>query len=355
MRRLSISTTKHLPPRPLSHSHSHSHRFLTSIRPDPLSSNSESVNHSYLVPLAKLHKRPPNEAQFIHYITVCAKAGALREATQLFDKMPDLKCTPTVASLNQLLSLLCEKSEGLYMVRDVLLKSQRMGIRVDRSTFRILIDALCRNAKAKFAIEIMGLMGLFECDPDPRMYSLVLKSLCENSNSWSDVIAFIREMGNAGFSARIWDCHMVIDFLVKEGKVDEAYCFVNEMKDDGTKPDVNCYNKVLSGFCESGKSDMVDKVFDEMLINGLVPNICTFEIYISGLAKKGDVDEMVKMVKCMERTGFNATVQIYNMVIGEYMRSGEICRARELMDEMVRKGIKWNSDTLSRYYEKEIS
>jgi len=79
-------------------------------------------------------------------------------------------------------------------------------------------------------------------------------------------------------------------------------------------------------------------VFDKMLINGLVPNMCTFEIYISGLAKKGDADKMIKTVKCMERTGFNANVQNHNMMIGEYMHSGEISRARELIDEMVRKG-----------------
>lgn len=307
-----------------------------------------------MVPLAKILKRPPNEAQFIHYIRVYAKAGLLHEATQLFDKMPELNCTPSTASLNQLLSVLCEKREGLYMVKDVLLKSQEKGIRVDESTFSILIEALCRNSKAKFAIEIMKLMGLFECDPDLRMYSLVLQSLCEDSNSWSDVIAFVREMQRAGFMPSMMDFYKVIALLVKEGKVDEAYCFVNEMRIDGAKPDVNCFNKVLLGFSEAGRFDMVDEVFDEMLIRGLIPNVCTFEIYIGGLAKKGDVDGMVKMVKCMERTGFNANVQIYNMIIGGFMCSGELNKARELMDEMVRKGIKWNSDTLSLYYEKEL-
>jgi pentatricopeptide repeat protein len=37
----------------------------------------------------------------------------------------------------------------------------------------------------------------------------------------------------------------VIDFPVKEGKVDEAYSFVNEMKVDGTKSDVNFYNSLI--------------------------------------------------------------------------------------------------------------
>ncbi|KAJ4779959.1 Pentatricopeptide repeat-containing protein [Rhynchospora pubera] len=268
------------------------------------------------------------------------------EATQLFDKMPELKCTPTAASLNQLLSILCDKKEGLYMVKDVLLKSHEMGIRVDRSTFWVLIEALCKHGKAKFAIEIMGVMGLFECNPDPKMYSLVLKSLCDSddSNGWSDVIAFVGEMRNAGSLLTNSDCYMVIDLLVKEGKMDEAYCLVTEMRIDGTNPDINCFNKLLSGFCQAGRFDMVDKVFDEMLIGGMVPNVHTFEIYIDGLAKKGDVDGMVKMVKCMERAGFNANVQIYNTMIGQFMRSGKSNEARELMDEMVKKGIEWNSD-----------
>jgi hypothetical protein len=34
-----------------------------------------------------------------------------------------------------------------------------------------------------FAIEITGLMGLVDSDPDLRMYSLLLKSLCEDSDS----------------------------------------------------------------------------------------------------------------------------------------------------------------------------
>ncbi|KAJ3684122.1 hypothetical protein LUZ61_013286 [Rhynchospora tenuis] len=250
--------------------------------------------------------------------------------------MPELKCTPTAASLNQLLSILCERKERLYMVKDVLLKSQEMRIRVDTSTFWVLIEALCKHRKAKFAIEIVGVMGLFECDPDPRMYSHVLKSLCDcdDPNSWSNKIAFVGEMRNAGFLLTNLDCYKVIGLLVKEGKIDEAYCFVTEMSIDGTNPDINCYNKLLSGYCEAGRLVMVDKVFDEMLIGGMAPNVHIFEIYIDGLAKKGDVDGVVKMVKCMERAGFNANVKIYNKMIGGFMHSGKSNEVRELMDEI---------------------
>ncbi|KAB5573920.1 hypothetical protein DKX38_001114 [Salix brachista] len=67
------------------------------------------------------------------------------EAIELFYRIPKFRCVPSVYSLNNLISVLCRNSKGLKLVPGILLKSQVMNIRVEESTFQVLITALCRR------------------------------------------------------------------------------------------------------------------------------------------------------------------------------------------------------------------
>ncbi|XP_020101953.1 pentatricopeptide repeat-containing protein At2g38420, mitochondrial [Ananas comosus] len=287
---------------------------------------------------------PTPEAIFLDLIRNFGKFGLIREALDVFFKIPRLRCAPTAKSLNLLLGILCRRKEGLLLVRDVLLRSPELNIRIEESTFRVLVRALCRIGKVGSAIELMRLMPLHECEPDAKMYSLVLRTICKELGS-AEAVDFLEEMRSVGFVPSVPECNAVIGALVRDGKVNDAYFVLNQMIFDGRRPDVGSYNMVLSGLSSKGNFKEVDELFDEMLLTGTVPDKFTYNTYIDGLCKRGDFERAGRMVECMGRVGCNPDIETYNILIAGYVRVSEIRKAREVMNEVRENGIRWNSHT----------
>ena len=284
---------------------------------------------------------------FTDLIKIYGNANKLEEAVSLFFEIPKFRCVPSVYSLNVLLSVLCKKSEGLKWVPQVLLNSQKMNIRVEESTFRILTIALCRIRRVGYAIEILNYMINDGYDLDSKICSLILRSLCEQEGFCGsvEVMGFVERMRKLGFCPGIMDYSNVIRFLVKERKGFDALGVLNQMKVDGIKPDIVCYTMVLNGVIVEGDYERADKVFDELLVLGLVPDVYTYNVYIYGLCRQNSVEAGIKMIGSMEELGCKPNVITYNTILDALCKAGEFSRMRELVRGMRQKGVAFNLRT----------
>jgi len=123
-----------------------------------------------------------------------------QKAIELFFRSPDFRCTPTVDSLNCLLSVLCRRKQGLEVVPQVLLKSRLLNIRLEESSLVILIKALCEFKNPKNAIALLRHMVDHDIDVDGRSFSLILLTLCQQKNLECDeVMGLLEEMKRLGF------------------------------------------------------------------------------------------------------------------------------------------------------------
>ncbi|OVA19217.1 Pentatricopeptide repeat [Macleaya cordata] len=294
--------------------------------------------------LEKIEKFGPPERMFINLIRIYGDANKLQDAIDLFFRIPNFRCTPSIYSLNALLSVLCKTKEGLQMVHQVLLKTQSMNIRLEESSFRILIIALCKLKKIGYAIELLNMMSHYGCDPDSELYSEILSAICEN-NDLSSVLSFLEVIRKVGFVPNGEDYTNVIRILVKDGRGKDALGMLNKMKSDGMKPDVVCYTRVLDGIISAGDFHKAEKLFDEMLVLGVVPNIYTYNVYLNGLCKQNKIEEGFKMLGCMEELGCKPDVVTYNTLVGAVCKVGEVKRGREVLRKMGMKGIEGNVHT----------
>lgn len=232
------------------------------------------------------------------------------------------------------------------MVPQVLVKSQRMNIRVEESTFRILIGALCKIRRVGYAIELMNCVINDGYDIDVRICSLILSSLCEQNDMPSDaVMGFVKIMGKQGFSPGMIDYSNLIRFLVKIGKGVQALDILNTMKVEGIKPDIVCYTMVLHGVITEGHYERADEVFDELLVLGLIPDVYTYNVYIYGLCKQNNVEAGIKMIASMEKLRCKPNVITYNTIMDSLCKFGELSRMRVLLKEMGQKGVESNFRT----------
>ncbi|KAA3464797.1 pentatricopeptide repeat-containing protein mitochondrial [Gossypium australe] len=280
---------------------------------------------------------------FTHLVKFYGNANRIQDAVDIFYRIPQFRCFPSAYSLNALLALLCRSQCGLKLLPQVLLNSLHMNIRLEESTFRLLVCTLCRMNKVAYAIEILQRMLDDGLGVNDKVFSFVLSSVCaEGDLDGEDVIGFWRGLRKLGFSPAMGDYDGVIRFLVKKGRGLDAWDVLNQMKSDGIKPGIISYTMVLNGVTAEGDYILADELFDELLMLGLVPNVYTYKAFIDALCKQSKVEEGIKMVACMEELGCKPNVLIYNTLLRTISKAGEISRARELVKEMKYKGIEMN-------------
>ncbi|XP_059642831.1 pentatricopeptide repeat-containing protein At2g38420, mitochondrial [Cornus florida] len=285
---------------------------------------------------------------FVYLIEFYGHNNMIQQAIDLFFRIPSFRCTPSVVSLNSLLSVLTKNREGLRIVHQILLKSQLMSIRIEGSSYCILIRALCRIRKVGYAIKLLNCMIIDGYSIEAvSMCSLTLSALCEQRDVYSgvEIMGFLEETKKLGFCPNGADWCNVVRFLVKKGKGMDALDALNRMKTDGIKPDIVCYTMVLDGVIEEGKYTDVDELFDEMLVLGLVPDIYTYNVYISGLCKQNKVEEGIKMLDFMEELGCKPNMITYNILLEGFCKVGELAKAKKLVREMELKGMQQNAWT----------
>ncbi|XP_042497244.1 pentatricopeptide repeat-containing protein At2g38420, mitochondrial isoform X2 [Macadamia integrifolia] len=254
--------------------------------------------------LEEVERFEPPEFFFVDLIRIYGNANMFQDAIDVFFRIPKFRCTPTVHSLNALLSVLCKKSAGLQMVHQILLKSHAINIRLEESSFHILIATLCKIKRIGYAIELLNYMPHCGYNADVTLYSLILSSMCEQGEfSSAEVMDFLGEMQNTGFTPN------------------------------------------ADGIISAGHFQKADDLFDEILVMGLVPDIYSFNVYINGLCKQNNVEAGFKMVSLMEQFGCKPDVVTYNTLTGMVCKIGQVRRAQDLVKEMGLKGVQGNLHT----------
>ncbi|KAL5550685.1 hypothetical protein UlMin_000861 [Ulmus minor] len=283
---------------------------------------------------------------FVQLIQNYGDADRVEDAVNLFGRIPKFRCVPSAFSLNSLLLVLCRRDECLRLVPEILMKSQVMNIRLEESSFWILITALCRIGKVQYAIEILNSMINEGYDLDSRICSLILSTLCEEKEfAGFEILGFLESMKKVGFCPRMMDYSKVIRLLLKQKRSLDALNVFGQIKADGMKPDIVCYTMVLDGIIGEGEYGKADELFDELLVLGLVPDVYTYNVYINGLCKQNNLEGGLNMISCMEELGCKPNFITYNVVLRALCKHGEIGRARELVREMSLKGVGVNLQT----------
>ncbi|KAK9054894.1 hypothetical protein SSX86_025973 [Deinandra increscens subsp. villosa] len=299
---------------------------------------------SVLSHLEQFEKFETPESILIDLIEFHGQKREFQKAIELFFRSPNFRCTPSVDSLNSLLSVLCRRKEGLHVVPQVLLKSRLLNIRLEDSSFAILIEALCKFKNPKNAIGLLHHMVDHDIDIDDGSFSLILSTLCQQNNlECNEFIDLLEEMKKLGFCLNRTDWGNVIRFMFQRKKGMEALEALRKMKSDGFKPDVICYTMVLDAVIYTGEYESADQVFDEMLVMGLVPDINTYNVYVNGLCKQNKFDDGIMMITSMEEIGCKPNMITYNTLLAAICESGEVDMARDFLKHVRGKGVVLNS------------
>ncbi|XP_051142016.1 pentatricopeptide repeat-containing protein At2g38420, mitochondrial isoform X2 [Andrographis paniculata] len=286
------------------------------------------------------------EGIFIDLIKLYGDNDMLDDALGLFFRMQRYRCEPSVLSLNSMLSILCGNLSGLKIVPQVLIKSREMKIRIEDSSYAILIRALCKLGKFSNALILLNHMVEEGFSVDRISCSLMLATICRHADCKDDkIMRVLEELIRLGFEPRKCDFRNVIRFLVRKGKGLDALKLLKQMKMKGIKPDVMCYSLLLDGLIQNREFPRADKVFDELLVLGLVPNVYTYNVYINGLCMQEKIEEGIEMQISMEELGCPPDLNTYNTILRALCDTGDLSRMEEMVNKIKQKALKLNSYT----------
>lgn len=295
--------------------------------------------------LENMEKFEPSESIFVDLMKNFGASNMLKEAVDVFFRIPRFRCTHSMDSLNTLLLVLSKSKDGINMIEYVLKQTPKLNIRLDTTSFWIMINTLCKLGKVHSAVQLLNEMPVHECVPDYRIYSLILSSLCQQNPNPDVLFDFIERMRYSEVLPSCVDYGNVIKALINRGEVEKAYTIFTQMRSEGTKPDIVAYKSLLTGFISICNYTKTEELFDGMLLSGLVPDLVTYNTYVDGLCKQSEFEQAKLILISMEKLSCNPSVDTYNILIARYCNAGQIREARESMNEMYRKGIEWNRHT----------
>ncbi|KZV34950.1 hypothetical protein F511_04924 [Dorcoceras hygrometricum] len=221
-----------------------------------------------------------------------------------------------------------------------------MNIRIEESTYGILIRALCKIGSVSQALELSKYMVEEGFSADQKICSLMLAAMCNHmDDNNGEVLGFLEDLKLLGFEPRMVDYFNLIRVLVNKGKGVDALGVLKQMKLNGLTPDIMCYNLILSGLIFERDFSRADKVFDELLLLGLIPDIHTYNLYINCSCMQNKIDDGIKMLGSMEELGCAPRLSTYVTILKALCEAGELDRVREVMNRMRKKGVNLDSES----------
>ncbi|KAJ3702326.1 hypothetical protein LUZ61_006031 [Rhynchospora tenuis] len=135
----------------------------------------------------------------------------------------------------------------------------------------------------------------------------------------------------------------VLALLVSNGQIPLALSLFDEMRKENIVPTVGTHNVMLKALCVSGYVENAVKLFWGMA----EVDACSYNIIIDGLCKNGKLREAKELFDEMPKRGIEATVVSFTTVIHWFLKSGDAASAMEMFSEMCKREISPNNVTYS--------
>ncbi|KAL6192848.1 hypothetical protein ACLB2K_033934 [Fragaria x ananassa] len=318
-------------------------------------------------------RRLVNHATFILALKTLAKARELKKCVEFFHVMSSrgIECDKEI--LNKVVKSLC----GLRLVEEakfVVFKLKEM-IGVDGVTYKCLIDGFCDVGDLVEASKIWNLMVDEGFDPCVGAVEKMMETLFKTNRDVEAMTLFqmmrVKRMGDLGLSSY----RLVIEWMCKKGKVENARVVFDEMRERGIeadsltlgalvygllarrrvneaygivegieKPDISVYRGLMKGLLRLKRPGEATQVFREMIKRGREPNMHTYVMLLQGhMGKRG-------------RKGKDPLVNFDTIFVGGLVKAGKSLEATKYVERATKRGLevpRFNYNQFLHYYSNE--
>ncbi|CAD5190504.1 unnamed protein product [Musa acuminata subsp. malaccensis] len=318
------------------------------------------------------------------FSSFCA-TGRPDDALAAFDTMNLHGVPRDTAALNSLLSAVCR--EGRVATARLFCDGSRSSVAPDADSFAILLEGCENDVDHRSAREVFDdMIATVGWDPaNVQAYDSFLTILVRSgSYGFAEALRFFEKMKQKRCFPGMKFFRDAIEVLVKKKDAHEAMNIWEElMGRNGCFADTPMYNSMIALQCDLNQIDVALRFFDEMIIYGAFPDSQTYNVLIQFLLKgkklreaaslfnemvkneccptaancaslmktlmdSADFDMALKVWKCMTDNGLPPLEEAGNMLVLALRDVDMLPEACKYAEDMIDRGIKLNSSTLSK-------
>ncbi|XP_059066074.1 pentatricopeptide repeat-containing protein At2g22070-like [Cryptomeria japonica] len=294
-------------------------------------------------------------------VDMYAKCGRIREARELFDKMPQKNMVLSTAMIVGYTQN-GELGEALRLFKEM---PQR-----DAVSWNAMIAGYAQNGFVDMALEILKQMQLAGVRPDSTTFASILPAcgkigvLKQGMNIHQSIIegGFLSDVVVANalvdMYAKCGSMHMARELFDKMpqrdvvswtaiiagygqiGDLDEALRLFREMP----QRNVISWNTIIAGYTQNGFVEKALETYKEMQLAGVKPISTTFVSILPACAKMGALEQGIHIHQTVIESGFLSDVVVASSLVDMYAKCGSILTAYKLFDKMPQKDVvSWNA------------
>lgn len=145
----------------------------------------------------------------------------------------------------------------------------------------------------------------------------------------------------------------MLDWLCKDGLVQDAMKLFGLMREKGTIPEVVIYTAVVEGFCKARQLDDAVRIFRKMQSNGISPNAFSYTVLLRGMFKGNRLDSVVDFCVEMLEAGHSPNVATLVNIIHEFCKEKGAEEAKNIIVALKQKGLFVDDKAIKEYLNKK--
>jgi pentatricopeptide repeat protein len=290
-----------------------------------------------------------NQKTFCVLIHGFVRESRVDKALQLFDKMRQSGFNPDVSLYDVLIGGLCknkeqEKALCLYSEMtqlgihpDVGILAKLMTFFEEREMIRLLEESKeVMDEKAIILLYNTVLNGLVNNSSLDKACLLLRVMMGDQPDS--DIESYKLPRVNKAIGPNTTSCRIVIDGLVKTGKLDLALTLFRDMNRIGCEPDILLYNNLIDGLCNSNRLEESYELLREMKMSGFEPTQFTHNSIFGCLCRREDVVAALDLVREMRAHGHEPWIKHSSLLVKRLCKHGRAVEALKFLSSMVEEG-----------------
>ncbi|KMZ59517.1 hypothetical protein ZOSMA_67G00080 [Zostera marina] len=272
-----------------------------------------------------------------------SNSSSIRDVVELFERMPELGCTPSAATYGVLISCYC-KNHQIDSGLAVLGCMMRSGCQPNLTILNTLVYGFFKSKNIFDVIHMLRRRTTTTLDMDFTTdlitYNTIF-SYCFQNNFLNIGFGIFTKLLKDGIKPNIITLNSLIHGLCEADKLVEATTAVSRFPQMGVEPDVITYGTLINGHFRYSRNNNAHTVklgfgiFGEMLKRGHCFNAIIYTTMVKGLCVINRADEASDLVEMMyTKLGISPDVITYNTLINGLCCIGDTQAALKLLREM---------------------
>ncbi|CAH9134337.1 unnamed protein product [Cuscuta epithymum] len=231
------------------------------------------------------------------------------------------------------------KDDLMESTRRVIGMLNKVGGSCLHSGVNALIEKFCflnSFQMAKFVMETT--------DRTVRRYNILIRARCKRGQI-EEAHATIEEMLEHGHLPETNTFNYLIGYLCKRDRMDEACQLLNRMKEKGPPPDSITLEAIIYHSAIRGRLDVAFRYLDLTVNLNIVPRPTTLSAILNALFRAEQHEKAYEYVNDMTAKFKTSSNTLYNLFAKLHLKKGDPVIAKNILNEMVKKGLMPKSST----------